>query len=109
MPLSVLRFSSSLNAMAANAGRFSAPSGSRMSLAERVDQLGQSLGARLDDLAGDDVAVDDDAAAFANVADTVDLPAPIPPVNPIAACTVCQRPDAQRPGSSEPGRSRRTG
>ena len=33
-------------------------------LAERVDELGQPLGARLDDLAGDDVAVDDDAAAL---------------------------------------------
>ena len=32
-------------------------------LAERVDQLGQPLGARFDDLPGDDVAVDDDAAA----------------------------------------------
>ena len=34
-------------------------------LAERVDELGQSLGTRFDDFAGDDVAVDDDAAAFA--------------------------------------------
>ena len=31
MPLSVLRFSSSLNAIAASAGRLSAPSGSRIS------------------------------------------------------------------------------
>ena len=60
-------------------------------LAERVDELGQSLGARLDDLAGDDVAVDDDAAAFAKVAETVDFPAPIPPVKPIRSMrTVCQ-------------------
>ena len=33
-------------------------------LAERVDQLRQPLGAGFDDLAGDHVTVDDDAAAF---------------------------------------------
>ena len=33
-------------------------------LAERLDQRGQPLGAGFDDLAGDDVAVDDDAAAL---------------------------------------------
>ena len=34
-------------------------------LTERLDELGQALGARLDDLAGDHVAVDDDSAEIA--------------------------------------------
>ena len=63
MPFRVARFSSSLKAIAASAGRFSAPSGSRMSSPNASTSLRQSLGARLDDLAGDHVAVDDDATA----------------------------------------------
>ena len=63
MPFRVARFSSSLNATAASAGRLSAAVGQQDVLAERVDELGQSLGTRFDDLAGDDVAVDDDPSA----------------------------------------------
>ncbi len=62
MPFSVWRFSSSLNAIAASAGRFSAPSSVQDVVAERVDELGETLGSRLDDLSGDHVAVDDDPA-----------------------------------------------
>ena len=64
MPFRVARFSSSLNATAAKRRAVERTVGQQDVLAERVDELGQSLGARFDDFAGDDVAVDDDAATF---------------------------------------------
>ena len=65
MLFSLARCSSSTNALAASAGRFSAPSGSRMSSPNASTSCGQTFGARFDDLAGYHVTVDDDAAALA--------------------------------------------
>ena len=85
MPFRVARFSSSLNAIGGQRRPVQRTVRQQDPVAERLDQLGQPLGAGFDDLAGDHVPVDDDAADSLNVADTVDLPAPIPPVNRCAA------------------------
>ena len=52
-------------------------------LAEGLDDRGQARRAGLDDLAGDRVGVDDHGAPRGQQPDTVLLPEPIPPVNPI--------------------------
>ena len=91
MPFSMARFSSSLKAIAASAGRFSAPSGSRMPSPNASTRFANpsvpgSTTSRA--ITSPSTTI---APSSLNVADTVDLPAPIPPVNPIRnTAQVCQ-------------------
>ena len=83
MPFSLARCSSSTNALAARAGRFSVPSGSRMS------SPNSSTSAASPSVPGSttSLAITSPSTMMPphslNAADTVDLPAPIPPVRPM--------------------------
>ena len=109
MPFSVARFSSSLKATAASAGRFSAPSGSRISFPNA------STSAASPSVPGCTTSREMTSPSTTippsspNVEDTVDLPAPMPPVNPIRSTgPVCQDAETTNaPARSEPGRSYR--
>lgn len=83
MPFRVVRFWSSLNAMAASAGRFSAPSGRRISSPNASTRLfSPGVPGSTTSRAMTSPSTTTPPSSL-NVADTVDLPAPIPPVNPI--------------------------
>ena len=103
MPLRVARFSSSLNAMAASAGRFSAPSSDRMpSPNASTRRVSPSVPGSTTSRAITSPSTTMPPSSL-NVADTVDLPAPIPPVNPMRSTgSVCQAPspDDEGPGSN---------
>ena len=73
---------SSLNAIAARAGRLRRRRRAD-AVAEMLHQLRQAMSARGRPPRGDDVTVDDDTAAFRERLETVDFPAPMPPVRPM--------------------------